>query len=152
MGGGDIFYSSSIVACGYLKELSTYDIEVKKWAMEEIAKSVKGNDKVAKLFTLEEVMQAGDDENKLNKLIERASKKLRGEVTEIIKKYKGEIELTDDLKKIRLPRPTSKGDTKSAASPVLDMLAEMAIDSLNDSIQEGQKLEIQGEDKKSKGD
>jgi hypothetical protein len=142
--------SSSIVACGYLKELSTYDIEVKKWVMEEIAKSVKGNDKVAKLFTLDEVTKAGNDEDKLNALIEQATEKLRGEVTEIIDKYKDEAKLDDDLKNAKLPTSTSKGDTKSAGSPVLDMLAEMAIDSLNDSIQDGHKFEIQGEDEQSK--
>jgi len=141
--------SSSIVACGYLKELSTYDTAVKKWVMEHLAKSVQGNDKVAKLFKLDEVTQAGEDEDKLNELIEKAAEKLRGEVTEIIDKYKSKANLPDDLKNAKLPPSTLKGDTKSAASPVLDMIAEMAIDSLNASIQAGQKFEVKGEDEKS---
>ena len=142
--------SSSIVACGYLKELSTYETPVKKWVMEQIAKSVEGNDKVAKLFTLDEVTQAGEDEDKLNELIENAANKLRGEVTEIIDRYRANTDLPDNLKTVKLPQSTLKGDTKSAGSPVLDMIAEMAIDSLSDSIPKGQKIEIEGNDENSK--
>jgi hypothetical protein len=141
--------SSSIVACGYLKELSSYDKEIKKWVMGELAKIAESNDKVAKLFALDEVEQAGDDEGELNKLIESAAEKLRGEVTGIIEAYKKEADLPEDLKNMKLPVSTLKGDVKSAGSPILDMIAEMSIDSLNDSIGSGQKFEIDGNDETS---
>ena len=110
--------SSSVIAHGYLKELTSYPVPVKRWVMGQIAKSIEGSNKgkkkkLTKLFLTKEVEKAQTDAE-LNKLISKAVKKL-------------------------------KSKSGGAATPVLDMIAEVAIDSLSRSIKEGTPIAIEGD-------
>jgi hypothetical protein len=174
--------SSSIIACGYLKELSSYPEDVKRAVIGNLIMRVKGNDKIAKLFpgitgkTEEEIeaklaTKSNDD---LNNLIEGATKILQDEVSEVVEKYKDAQEVEQEYakkeqeykaKKDQQKDKKSKGGQqgqqdqqgdqeqqdsqkgskdkkKSAATPILDILAQTAIDNLSKSIGKGKEIDL----------
>jgi len=111
------YLSSSTVALAYLKDLSSYPTPVKREVMRQLAIAVQGDDKVNKLFTNSEVEKAKDRE--LDRLIFLAVKKLEKEIDNVDNESK-----------------------KSAATPILDIIAQTAIDNLKDSIGKGEKITL----------
>ena len=111
------YLSSSAVALAYLKDLSSYPTPVKREVMRQLAIAVQGDDKVNKLFTKAEVEGAKDRE--LDRLIFLAVKKLEKEIDNVENESK-----------------------KSAATPILDIIAQTAIDNLKDSVGKGEKIDL----------
>jgi hypothetical protein len=180
--------SSSIIACGYLKELSSYPEDVKRWVIRKLVMQVKGNDKVARLFPDVtgrtekdiEAKLATKSNDELNDLIEKAAEIVQDEVSEVVEKYKdsekaeqeykekereyqakkaqqkdkkskkGQQDQQDqqgqqnqqDNQEQQGSKKDSKDKKKSAATPILDILAQMAIDNLENSIGKGEKIAL----------
>jgi len=115
---GQVTYlSSSVVALAYLKDLSSYPPKVKREVMRQLAKAVQGDDKVNKLFTITEIENASDKQ--LNRVILSAVRRVRKEIENVDKEKR-----------------------KSAATPILDIIAQTAIDSLDDSIKSGHRIDL----------
>ena len=110
--------SSSVIVHGYLKELTSYPVPVKQWVMKQIAES-----------------------------IENSSKGKKKQPTKLFLKKQVEKAQTDKELNDLIDRAIEKLSSKSgdAASPILDMIAEVAIDSLSKSIKEGKPIAIEGD-------
>ena len=121
--------SSSVVTLGFLEDLSSYPAKVKREVIKQLAIAVQGDDKANKLFITKEVESASDD--KLDKLIAKAIKVVKGEIDEIQKDFTGTGQQDD-----------SKEKKKSASAPILDIIAQTAIDSLKDSVGKGEKITL----------
>jgi len=185
--------SSSIIACGYLKELSSYPDHVKRAVIKNLVMATRGDDKVAKLFEINisgvkrDQFEAklvehlkGKTDAELNLLIKNAAEKLRGEVLEVVEKYKDYKKVEPEYqnkereyqaKKVQQKdkkskkgqqdqqdqqdqqkqqggqeqqgsQKSSKDKKKSAATPILDIIAQSAIDSLDKSISESTRIAL----------
>jgi len=119
--------SSSIVTLGFLEELSSYPTKVKREVMKQLALAVQGDEKANKLFETEVLDRTSD--NDLDKLISNAVEVVKGEIDDIKQEFYGSNQSGKDKK-------------KSAAAPILDIIAQTAIDNLKDSIGKGKKITL----------
>ena len=161
--------SSLAVTLGYLNNLSTYPPEVKFWVMDQIATAVQGEEKMEKLFTkkgleaarakLEEAKElkskgnaiTPEERERLKQIISETDKELNRLIKDAVDLVGVEIdEIETELTKLSSKAKGAGGQDeekkgkrkKSVATPILDMLAEMAVDSLDKAIRERDQITV----------
>jgi len=161
--------SSLTVTIGFLRDLSSYPPEVKLWVMDQIAEAVQGEEKMNKLFTkqslagikekLEIIKSLKPEENpedreKLEQIVLEANERMNELINGAVKIVATEIsEARRSLSKLTTKSQTDNQDgdkkkgkrQKSASTPILDMLAEMAVDNLEKSIKEKDAIVVPGD-------